>query len=80
MREHLDAHPDLRHDTRACRRRRSCAWSARRKGVAEGAFFPDTYLFAKRSSDVELLARAYRAMQRHLAGRVAGEGGNAALS
>jgi UPF0755 protein len=32
-----------------------------------GLFFPDTYLFAKRSSDVELLARAYRAMQRHLA-------------
>jgi UPF0755 protein len=35
--------------------------------AAEGSFFPDTYLFAKRSSDIELLARARRAMQRHLA-------------
>jgi UPF0755 protein len=35
--------------------------------AAEGLFFPDTYLFAKRSSDIDLLARAYRAMRRHLA-------------
>jgi UPF0755 protein len=32
----------------------------------EGLFFPDTYIFAKGSSDLRVLRRAYRAMQRHL--------------
>src|SRR5512145_390092 len=32
----------------------------------EGLLFPDTYLFAKGSSDLAVLRRAYRAMQRHL--------------
>jgi UPF0755 protein len=32
----------------------------------EGLFFPDTYLFARGSSDVAVLRRAYRTMQRHL--------------
>src|SRR5207247_4803289 len=32
----------------------------------EGLFFPDTYLFARGSSDLAVLRRAYRAMQRHL--------------
>jgi len=36
-------------------------------GVApEGRFFPDTYLYSKGSSDIALLKRAYRAMQRRL--------------
>jgi UPF0755 protein len=30
-------------------------------------FFPDTYLFARQSSDFAVLRRAYHAMQRHLA-------------
>jgi UPF0755 protein len=33
----------------------------------EGLFFPDTYLFSKGSSDFDVLRRAYRSMQRHLA-------------
>lgn len=33
----------------------------------EGLFFPDTYLYPKGSSDLEVLRRSYRAMQRHLA-------------
>ena len=36
------------------------------ENAAEGLFFPDTYLFAKQSRDLEVLARAYRTMQRHL--------------
>src|SRR3989442_3115351 len=32
----------------------------------DGLFFPDTYLFARGSSDMAVLRRAYRAMQRHL--------------
>jgi len=34
--------------------------------AAEGMFFPDTYLVDKYSSDLELLARAAKAMQKHL--------------
>jgi UPF0755 protein len=34
--------------------------------AAEGLFFPDTYFFARGSSDVEILKRAYRVMQHHL--------------
>lgn len=38
-----------------------------RPGVApEGRFFPDTYTYAKGSSDLAVLARAQRAMDRHL--------------
>src|SRR5262249_29793692 len=32
----------------------------------EGLFFPDTYLFARGSSDIELYRHAYRAMQKRL--------------
>lgn len=35
--------------------------------AAEGRFFPDTYAYAKGSSDLAVLARAARAMDRHLA-------------
>ena len=39
-----------------------------RPGVApEGRFFPDTYTYSKGSSDVKVLQRALRAMDRHLA-------------
>jgi len=34
---------------------------------SEGLLFPDTYLFAKQSRDIDVLSRAYRTMQRHLA-------------
>ena len=67
MRERLNAHPDVRHDSINL----SETDILRRIGAdvvaAEGWFFPDTYLFAKRSSDLDVLARAYRSMQRHLA-------------
>jgi len=45
-------------------------------GRLDGWLFPDTYLFDKQSSDIELLARAVRAMQQRLdeewAGRAEG--------
>ncbi|MGY4829234.1 endolytic transglycosylase MltG [Sphaerotilaceae bacterium SBD11-9] len=34
--------------------------------AAEGRFYPDTYAFSKNASDVAVLKRAYRAMQRQL--------------
>jgi UPF0755 protein len=69
MRVRLNAHPDLRHDSKDV----SDAEIMRRLGaetgntaVPEGWFFPETYLFAKHSSDIDVLARAHRAMRRHL--------------
>ncbi|EXI68943.1 MAG: putative aminodeoxychorismate lyase [Candidatus Accumulibacter adjunctus] len=66
MRQRLDAHPHLRHETRSLSEGEIMRMLGVPEQSAEGAFFPDTYLFAKRSSDLELLARAARAMQRHL--------------
>lgn len=63
-RKRMDAHPDLKHDLQGM----SEAQIAERLGLdipsLEGQLFPDTYLFDKKSSDLDLLARAYRAMQR----------------
>jgi UPF0755 protein len=44
--------------------RSSSAWAG--PSSLEGQLFPDTYLFDKQSSDLELLARAHRALQRKL--------------
>jgi len=62
----LDANGEVRHDTAGL----SDAEILTRLGVSEthpeGLFFPDTYLFSKNSSDLDILRRAYRAMQRQL--------------
>jgi UPF0755 protein len=67
LRAALDASPFLRHDTEGL----SDAELLERVGASErhpeGLFFPDTYLFARGSSDLAVLRRAYHAMQRHLA-------------
>lgn len=63
LRAALDRHPDLRHDSTGL----SDQEILQRIGVdarhPEGLFFPDTYLFARRSSDLDVLRRAYRHMQ-----------------
>jgi UPF0755 protein len=65
MRSALDAHPDIRHDT--------MGWTERQildrlgmEGPAEGRFFPDTYLFAKGSGDIDILRRSHRHMEQVL--------------
>ncbi len=68
MRAALDAMAGVRHDTRGM----SDAQIMERIGAAagqpaEGMFFPDTYLFPKGESDLKILARAHRLMQRKLA-------------
>ena len=67
IRDAIDEHPDLRHETRGL----PDAEIMRRLGApgisAEGQFFPDTYHFAKGASDLEILRTAYRTMQGHLA-------------
>jgi UPF0755 protein len=62
----LDASPNLRHDTKGLEDAEVLARIGAAEPHAEGLFFPDTYLFAKGSSDVAVLRRAYRAMRRHL--------------
>lgn len=65
-RARLDQHPDLKHETLGL----SEAEIANRLGIdggkLEGWLLPDTYLFDKQSSDIELLARAHRAMKNKL--------------
>jgi len=67
LRAQIAAHPDLRHDSAAM----SDAEILARIGAAgshpEGRFFPDTYYFARFSSDLTIYRRAYQAMQRRLA-------------
>jgi UPF0755 protein len=62
----LDANPDLRHDTQGLDDAQILARLQASEAHPEGLFFPDTYLFARGSSDLAVLRRAYRAMQRHL--------------
>ena len=66
VRAALDSHPFLRHDTAGMDDAQLLAKIGAAQGHPEGLFFPDTYLFAKGSSDVAVLRRAYRAMMRHL--------------
>jgi peptidoglycan lytic transglycosylase G len=62
----LDASPDLRHDTKGLDDAQVLARLQAAETHPEGLFFPDTYLFGKGSSDLAVLRRSYRAMQRHL--------------
>ncbi len=67
LRATLDAHADIRHDSKGMSDTQLMARLLATDAHPEGLFFPDTYLFAKGSSDLRILRRAYDAMQRHLA-------------
>lgn len=66
MRAAIDAHPALRHDTAGLSNAQLMEKIGATEKHPEGLFFPDTYLFAKGSSDVDLYQRAYRTMQKKL--------------
>ena len=66
VRAALDAHPDLQHESRLLSDADILARIGASESHPEGLFFPDTYLFAKQSSDIALLRRAYHEMRRHL--------------
>jgi UPF0755 protein len=66
LRAALDVSPFLRHDTEGLSDAEILARVGAEERHPEGLFFPDTYLFARGSSDLAVLRRAYRAMQRHL--------------
>src|SRR5262245_59671996 len=67
MRELMGAHQDLRHDTAALEAAEIMEKLGEPGAFAEGMFFPDTYIFAKGSSDLAVLARARGAMRNRLA-------------
>ena len=66
VRQILDDHPALRHDTARLSQEEILKLIGASQTAAEGLFFPDTYFFPKGSSDVAILKRAYRAMQHRL--------------
>jgi len=68
MRAALDAHVAVRHDTTGMGNQEILVRIGAVEWHPEGLFFPDTYLFAKNTSDLDILKRAYRAMQQQLDG------------
>ena len=66
LRAALDRQSDIRHDSQGLGDADILARIGADERHPEGLFFPDTYLFARNSSDLAVLRRAYRAMQRRL--------------
>lgn len=66
LRAALDASPALRHDSAGLSDAELLKSIDAGEAHAEGLFFPDTYIFARGSSDLALLRHAYRTMQLHL--------------
>jgi peptidoglycan lytic transglycosylase G len=62
----LDASDALRHDSRGLSDAGILMHIGATERHPEGLFFPDTYLFARGSSDLAVLRRAYRVMQEQL--------------
>jgi len=67
MRELMSAHQDLKHDTANLEPAEIMEKLGEPGVFAEGLFFPDTYIFAKGSSELAVLARARGAMKSQLA-------------
>ncbi len=76
MRQALAQHPALKHDTATLSDSELLAKITTDYSVPEGLFFPDTYLFAKGASDLQVYRQAYALQQKRLgeawAGREAG--------
>jgi len=66
MRDALNAHVDLKHDSASLSGAEIMAKLEAMEMFPEGMFFPDTYVFVKGSSDIAVLTRAHRVMKRQL--------------
>lgn len=66
MRNAIDAHPAIRHDTIGLSNRDLLIKIGSKYQHPEGLFFPDTYLFAKNSSDIQVYQQAHQAMLNRL--------------
>jgi UPF0755 protein len=66
MRQAVDAAPNLRHETTKLSDKELLAKVAPDFKAPEGLFFPDTYLFAKNSSDLQIYRQAHEMMIKRL--------------
>jgi UPF0755 protein len=68
MRQAVDAAPNLKHETSKMSDKELLAKVAPEAPytTAEGLFFPDTYLFAKNSSDMQIFRQAHEMMMKRL--------------
>jgi UPF0755 protein len=66
MRDAIDAHPDLLHDTRGLAESALLGLIGADERRAEGLFSPDTYTFSPGASDVDIYRQAYRKQQQAL--------------
>jgi UPF0755 protein len=66
MRQAISGHARLKHDTVKLTDAELMAKISTEYKDPEGLFFPDTYLFAKGSSEIEIYRRAHQAMLAHL--------------
>jgi len=66
MRQVVDAAPNLKHDTVKLSDQELLARVAPGYKAAEGLFFPDTYLFAKGSSDIDIYRQSHEMMMKRL--------------
>ncbi|MBC3930330.1 endolytic transglycosylase MltG [Undibacterium curvum] len=66
MRKLIDAHPGLRHDTSQLSEAELIRKINPELSYAEGMFYPDTYLFAKGSSDLQVYQQAYALQMKKL--------------
>jgi UPF0755 protein len=66
MREAIAAHTHLKHDTASLSEKELLAKVAPNFEHAEGLFFPDTYLFAKGASDLQVYRQAHAMMMKKL--------------
>ena len=66
VRAALDAEPGVKHDSTALSDTEIMSRLGAGGRSPEGLFFPDTYLFGKGSSDLDILKRAFNAMSRQL--------------
>lgn len=66
IRDALDNHPRIRHDTKGLSDAEVLSRLGASKQQAEGLFFPDKYRFPRDSIDLEILRAAYRSMEKRL--------------
>ncbi len=66
MRQAIAGHPALKHDTAAWSDKELLAKITTQYSMPEGLFFPDTYLFAKGSSDLQIYKQAHALLQKRL--------------
>lgn len=66
FRQSVDQHPDIRHDSAGLRNAELLARLGIDAPHPEGLFFPDTYLFPKNASDLDIYRRAHLALSRRL--------------